>query len=484
MRTIRAAARWVVIPALLAAIACSTNPATGRRQLNLYSQEQELALGQQYHQQVVQQIGPYEDRELQAYVDRLGRELAARSERPDLPWHFTVVDDPSVNAFALPGGYVYVTRGLLDHLGSEAELASVMGHEIGHVTARHSVNQLSKAQLTQIGLTVGMILSPEAARYGDLANLAGGLMFLKFSRDDERQADDLGLRYISRSGYPPQAMSTVFTLLSRVSKVEHGGRLPEWLATHPNPEERLERMQTNYAKLPAGLGSEGWRRDPYLQRIDGVVYGPDPREGFFRNGVFFHPGLAFRIESPPGWKGTNQKQAVVWQPRGQDALFVLTLAEASSPRAAAERFFRQQGVELLGQWPLQPRGAVGGQFTANTQQGTVVGAVTFVELGGKVYQLLGFASQGAFRGYADEIGRAMESFARVGPRELGRVEPWRVDVVRIGDSMTLREFDRRYPSTVPIERVALLNNAEPDTRFPAGERVKRVVGGVPGAEIE
>jgi predicted Zn-dependent protease len=484
MRTLRAAAVWLAIPALLAVIACSTNPATGKKQLNLYSQEQEIALGRQYHQQIIQQIGLYGDRELQSYVERLGRQLAARSERPDLPWHFTVVDDAAVNAFALPGGYIYVTRGLAGHMGSEAELAGVLGHEIGHVTGRHSVNQLSKAQLTQIGLTLGMILSPEAAQYGDLANLAGGLMFLKFGRDDERQADDLGLRYITRSGYPPPAMSSVFTLLSRVSKVEQGGRLPQWLATHPNPEERLKLMETRYASLPGGLGSEGWRREPYLQALDGVLYGPDPREGFFRNGVFFHPELGFSIDTPRGWKGMNQKQAVVWQSRNKDALFALTLAEARNPRAAAERFFQQQGVQHVGQWPLQPGGAVGGQFAANTQQGPVAGAVTFVELGGKVYQLLGYAGQGAFRGYAEEIGRAMQSFRRVGSRELGRVEPWRVDVVKVAQTMTVREFDRRYPSTVPVERVALLNNLELDSQLRAGEMAKRVVGGVPGAEIE
>jgi predicted Zn-dependent protease len=484
MRTIRAAAAWLALPALLGAIACSTNPATGHRQLNLYSQQQEIALGQQYHPQVVQQIGLYADRDLQSYVDRLGRQLAARSERPDLPWHFAVVDDPSVNAFALPGGYVYVTRGLVDHMSSEAELASVMGHEIGHVTARHSMNQLSKAQLTQLGLTLGMVLAPEAARYGDLANLAGGLLFLKFGRDDERQADELGLRYISRSGYPPQAMSSVFTLLSRVGQSEQGGRLPSWLATHPNPEERLRLMQTYYARLPAGLGGEGYRREPYLAQVDGVLYGPDPRQGFFRNGVFYHPELGFALDSPPGWKGINQKQAVVWQPRGKDALLALTLSDARSARAGAQQFFAQQGVDLLGQWPLQPGGAVGGQFQANTQQGTVAGAVTFVELGGRVYQLLGFAPAGRFRAYADEMGRTMQSFHRVGSRELGRVEPWRVGLVKLSAPMTLRQFDRRYPSTVPVEKVALLNNADLDARLLAGETVKRVVGGVPGAEVD
>ena len=484
MRTLRAVAAWLALPALLAAIACSTNPATGHKQLNLYSQEQEIALGRQYDQQVVQQLGLYEDREVQSYVERLGRQLAARSERPDLPWHFAVVDDPAVNAFALPGGYVYVTRGLVDHMGSEAELAGVMGHEIGHVTGRHSVNQLSKQQLTQIGLTLGMVLAPEAQRYGDLVNLAGGLVFLKFSRDDERQADELGLRYISRGGYPPQAMGNVFTLLSRVSRVEQGGRLPQWLATHPDPESRLKLMQTYYARLPSGLGSEGWRREPLLRVVDGSIYGPDPRQGFFRNGVFYHPELGFALETPRGWKGMNQRQAVVWQPREKDAIFALTLANAGSARGAAQQFFNQQGVEPLGQWPLQPSGGVGGQFQANTQQGPVTGAVTFVEVGGKVYQLLGFAPQGAFRSYAEEIGGAMRSFHRVSDRELGRVEPWRIEVVKLAAPMSLRDFDRQHPSTVPLERVALLNNAELDTRYVAGDELKRVVGGVPGAEIE
>jgi predicted Zn-dependent protease len=484
MRTLRAAARWSALPALLLVLACSTNPATGHRQLNLYSQEQEIALGRQYDQQVVQEIGLYDNGQLQSYVAKLGRELAARSERPDLPWHFAVVDDPSVNAFALPGGYVYVTRGLMDHVGSEAELASVMGHEVGHVTARHQVEQLSKAQLTQIGLTLGMVLSPQVARYGDLVNLAGGLVFLKFSRDDERMADQLGLRYISRSGYPPQAMSSVFTLLSRVSRSEQGGRLPDWLATHPNPEDRLRLIQASYSKLPPGLGAAGFRREPYLQRLEGVAYGPDPREGFFRRGVFFHPQLGFAIQSPPGWKGTNQKQAVVWQPRDQNAVLVLTLARSGSARGAAQQFFAQQGVDLVGQWPLQPNGAVGGEFQANTQQGPVTGAASFVELGGRVYQLLGFAAAGSWRQEAETIGRAMRSFQRVSSREIGRVEPWRLDVVRLPQAMTLREFDRRYPSTVPFEKVALLNNADVDAQFPAGEHVKRVVGGVPGAEIE
>jgi len=485
--TLRAAAAWLAIPAVMTAVACSTNPATGHSQLDMYSQSQEIQLGQQYDQQVRQQIGLYEDPQLQTYVERLGRELAARSERPDLPWHFAVVDDASVNAFALPGGYVYVTRGLIEHMNSEAELAGVMGHEIGHVAARHQVNQLSKQQLTQVGFMLGMVLGgPRVQQFGDLANLAGGLMFLKFSRDDERQADDLGLRYISRSGYPPDAMSHVFQLLSRVSRSEQssgsGGRLPSWLETHPDPEERLQRMQASYTKLPPGLGQAGYQEAALLDHLEGTVYGTDPREGFFRQGVFFQPELGIAIESPAGWKGTNSKQAVMWQPRDQGAVFVLTLAQGGNARQAADQFFNQQGVQQVDQWRGQPAGGLGAQFVANTQQGQLTGAVSFVQMGNQVYQLLGFSQAGNWGRYANDVGRAMQSFQRVSGRELGRIEPWKVDLVRLSRPMTLREFDRQYPSTVPLEKVALLNNVDLDAQLVAGQMVKRVVGGVQGAQ--
>ena len=137
---------------------------------------------------------------VQAYVERLGKGLAAKSERPDLPWSFKVVDDPTVNAFALPGGYIYVTRGIMTHLRSEAELVAVLGHEIGHVTGRHSASQMSKQQLAMGGLIVGMAVEPELQRFGGLAQQALGLLFLKFGRDDENQADELGLRYMARAG--------------------------------------------------------------------------------------------------------------------------------------------------------------------------------------------------------------------------------------------------------------------------------------------
>ena len=167
-------------------------------------------MGREYDQDVAASIGLYADSGLQRYIQQFGARLAATSERPNLPWSFHVVDDPVVNAFALPGGFIYVTRGILAHLNSEAELAGVVGHEIGHVTARHSVSQMSKQQLAQIGLAVGTIASPEFERFGALASAGLGVLFLKYSRDAERQADDLGLRYMRRVNYDPREMPHVF----------------------------------------------------------------------------------------------------------------------------------------------------------------------------------------------------------------------------------------------------------------------------------
>ena len=253
---------------------CATNPATGKRQLMLVTEAQEIEMGRQADKEVEASFGLYPDPKVQAYVARLGASLVAGSERPNLPWTFRVVDDPTVNAFALPGGFIYVTRGLMTHLNSEAELVSVLGHEIGHVTARHSASMISKQQFAMLGLGVGMIVRPELQQFGDLAQAGVGLMFLKFGRDAERQADDLGLRYLGRQGYDPQEAVEVFSVLERASQKTGEGRLPSWLSTHPAPEDRAQRLraaitagnltgdQGGAARLPRPARRHGLRREP------------------------------------------------------------------------------------------------------------------------------------------------------------------------------------------------------------------------------
>jgi len=474
---------WLL--ALLVFAGCSTNPATGKSQIALVSEQQEIAMGKEADQQIQQQLGLYPDQELQSYVNRLGQKLAAASERPNLPWTFRVVDDPVVNAFALPGGFIYVTRGLLTHLTSEAELASVVGHEIGHVTARHSVEQMSKAQLAQIGLIAGMILKPELAQqYGNLAQQGLQLLFLKYSRDDERQADGLGLRYINQQNYDPREMPPVFETLQRVSAQQQRqqgggqGRIPNWLSTHPSERERIQTISGEVAKLGGDFSNRTVNREAYLRQLDNVVFGQNPREGYFVGNTFIQPELGIQMRFPQGWKTSNQKAAVGAISPNQDAVVVMTLSDQGSPQQAAQKFFSQQGIQS-GQALRTDLGglqAVTRSFGVQTQQGQLQGIAAFGEHNNKVYQILGYTSR-SLRQYDDVISSSLGSFERVTDRRALDVQPKRVDVVSLPQPMTLEEFAHRYPSTVDMETLGIINQADSNTRFPAGAEVKRVVGG-------
>jgi predicted Zn-dependent protease len=473
------------VSALLACLAllpaCATNPATGERQLVLVSEAQEVALGQQYAPQVVSAMGLVQDDALQAYVERVGLAMARASERPDIPWQFRVVDDPVVNAFALPGGPIFVTRGILAHMSSEAELASVLGHEIGHVTARHSVDQMSKQQLAQIGLGVGMILAPPALRGLGQVGAAGlQVLFLKYGRDDERQADDLGLRYMTARSYDAREMVEMFRTLGRTSAggEGEGGEAgpPAWLSTHPNPADRERTMLARIREQGLGEGRVG--REEFLRAIDGLVYGENPREGFFRGARYHHPDLRFRMDFPEGWKTQNQREAVVGVSPQQDAAVLVTGVEHASAEQAARSFFSQQGVQERGAQRTRIGGsaAVVGEFAAATQQGTLEGLVAFVEHRERVYRLLGFGPSRAYDAWRDVIGRSLSSFAAETDPSILAIEPRRIRIVTPTRPLGIDAFAKTYPGPVPASELALLNRISPGGSYPPGIPVKRIVG--------
>ena len=459
---------------------CARNPVTGRTQLALISEGQEIEMGRQAAQQAEQSLGLVDDAALQAYVQRLGAALAARSERPNLPWTFRVIDDPTPNAFALPGGFIYVTRGLMNLMDSESELATVLGHEIGHVTARHSVTAISRAQLAQLGLGVGMILAPELQQFGQVASSGLGLLFLKHGRDAERQADDLGFKYALNQGYDVREMADVFASLQRAGEKEDQGRVPSWLATHPYPEERIQRVQERLATLGPARDSATLGRAEYLGRINGLMYGENPRSGIFRGTAFLHPDLNFRIDFPQGWRTQNMPQAVVAVSPQQDAIVQLTLAGQASPTAAAQQFFSQQGVQQ-GQTTRETINgipAIASYFQAQTQQGVVGGLVAFLSYGGRTFQLLGYTPAQQFGRYDALFRRTVGSFGPLNDPQVQAIQPNRLDVVKINQAMTLSEFNQRYPSVIPIEELALINQVEnASARLAAGTLVKRVIAG-------
>lgn len=455
---------------------CSTNLATGERRLNFTSEAQEIAMGREADKEIAASLGLYADEPLQQYIQKLGTKLASSSERPNLPWTFRVVDDPAINAFAVPGGFIYVTRGILVHLSNEAELAGVMGHEIGHVTAQHSVHSMATEQLTQLGLGLGSVLLPDLQPYMGIAGTGLGLLFLKFSRDDENQADELGVRYMTRTGSDPRQLGAVMAMLDRVSGGE-GGRVPEWLATHPSPGNRRAHIEEIIAASNVTPGGS-INRESYLNQLDGMMFGPNPREGFFRNTGFFHPELKFRFEFPSDWKTMNQKQAVVGVSPNEDAVVVVAFSNKSSVDEAANEFFAQEGLtgRRTGTASIHGMRTASGSFTAQSEQETVQGAVAFVEYNGRVYQLLGYSGQQRWSAYERAVMQAIGSFDRLTDPAMLSVQPQRLKLVTVPRAMSLEEFQRSYPSDVPLETLALINRIERTGKFLAGQQVKRVLG--------
>lgn len=460
---------------LLLIAACTMNPATGERQLTLMSESQEIQMGAQTHPEVLASFGAYDDPELQAYVQELGAKIAATSERPELNWTFTVLDDPVVNAMALPGGYIYVNRGILAHFNSEAELVSVLGHEIGHVTARHSVEQMSRAQLAQLGLGVAAVASEEFRQYAGLASQGLNVLFLKFGRDDENQSDALGLRYMTRAGYDPYEMPKVFATLDRVSQ-SHGLRgTPEWLSTHPDPGNRIGNIDARIGRLPPELQQGTVGRESYLNRLVGMVFADDPRQGYTIGQTYYHPELAFKIGFPDQWQIINQRQAVGALSPKRDAAVVLTLSDKDSPQAAFEAFFGQQGIQ---RGPSRGRNIY--SFRANdtqTGEGRAEGLIGYLSHDGRLYQLMAYTGIDTWNGYANAMHESLTSFAQVTNRRYLDVSPATIDVVTLPQSMNLTEFVRRYPSTIKVEQLALINGVNEDTVMDPGRLVKRVVGG-------
>jgi predicted Zn-dependent protease len=464
----------LVLPALIAT-ACAINPATGNRQLSLIGESQEIRMGTEADGEISGQMGIYPDQALAKIVTDMGKGLAAKSERPDLPWSFRIVDEPVVNAFALPGGYIYVTRGILAYMNSHGELAAVLGHEIGHVTARHSVNQMSKAQLTGIGLNVGAALDSRVAHYAGLTGAGFGLLFLKFGRDDERQADDLGLRYMRSAGHAGESMMEMFRMLGAVSGGRNSRSVPGWLSTHPDPENREERIR---AQLPGA--SDALPEDTaWLRLLEGLVFSDDPRQGFFRENRFLHPDLAFRLDFPAGWKTANARQSVsAKQPDGK-AIIQITLVSEQTPAAAAAKFFAPAELQRGAPWRDSISGlpTISAFFQAGSGGESIAGLVAFVPHGGKVFRLLGATPAPDWQAQEGTVGAALASFARLTDvRDLG-VTPYRLTLTAAGVTTTLAEFHRTHPSTVSLDEVARINHLQPDSRVSRGMLIKRVVGG-------
>ena len=476
---------------LLAAVAaaCARNPVTGGRELVFMSESQEAELGRQADAQIRGEMGVYDDDALQEYVAAIGAELAAVSHRPDLPWQFAVIDSPVVNAFAVPGGYVYLTRGLLAYLNDEAELAGVLGHEIGHVTARHSVQAYSRAAGAQMGLLLGQIFVPAMRpRYGSpgLGDAAGqglGLLFLKFGRDDERQADRLGAEYAAASGWDPHGVGDMLATLGRIADTTDRRGTPNWLATHPEPADRVAGVAGTVEALLAetpDLGALRIDRAGYLARIEGVVHGDNPEQGVVRGREFLHPALRFALEFPAGWEVRNGAEMVVAREPGQERYMLLRIARenGSDLQRIAERemtgagFVEQQGTPAtingldawVGVWTQDVRGV-----------GPMIARVAFIRSGSAVYLLGAFADADGYRLVEREVHDSIHSFRQLRRDEAERIRPNRIALYQVEGGDTWQRIAQRVGGEiVPAATLAVMNGYPVNEQPLPGDVVKVV----------
>ena len=331
-------------------VSCARNPVTGKKEISFMSPAQELALGKQSDPQIVASFGLYEDDRLQAFINEKGQQMAKISHRPDLDFSFKILDSPVVNAFAVPGGYVYFTSGIMAHFNNEAEFAGVLGHEIGHVTARHSAKQYTKQALGQIALIGGLILSPEIRQYAQEASQGMQLLFLKFGRDNESQSDRLGVEYSTKIGYDSKHMSQFFKTIHRITENAGGQRLPAFMSTHPDPLDRYKKvgeLTNEWQAKDSSRSSYKVGRNEYLKMLDGLIYGEDPRQGYVENNVFYHPELKFQYPIPRNWKTQNSPQQVQMASADGKAMMLLQLAQENTTREAANAFVTNNKLRLV-----------------------------------------------------------------------------------------------------------------------------------------
>jgi len=460
---------------------CAVNPVTGKKQIVLMSEEQEIAMGKDADPQIVAQYGLYENKALQDFITKKGNEMAAISHRPGLKYEFKIVDSDVLNAFAVPGGYVYFTRGIMAHFNNEAEFAGVLGHEIGHITARHSVSQQTKAVLGQVGLIGSMILVPQVADFAEPLSQGLGLLFLKFGRDAERQSDELGVEYSSRIGYDAHEMAGFFNTLERKSAGTGAAELPDFLSTHPNPGERnitVNNLSVEWKKK-LNLNNPTVNRNNYLRMIEGLIYGEDPKQGFLEKDVFYHPELKFQFPTPAGWNYQNTPQRVQLAPKDGKAILMMTLGSGKTLQDAMNTMIQNNNLQVVESNPVTVNGLNAMSVIADVkpQQGQQSSSVRtlsyYIQYNQNIYVLLGASSTADFNNYSGIFTQTMKNFKELSdPSKLNK-QPERIRIKTVGTTGTLRQALATFK--VPegrMEELSILNGMQLTDQVQKGSLIK------------
>jgi len=480
--------RSAIAALLVALFACATNPATGRREITFMSREREVEIGREASQQVAEDMGIVNDPKLEAYVAAVGERVARQSPRQDVPYRFQVVDTPEPNAFALPGGYVYVSRGLLVIANSEDELTNVIGHEVAHVAARHAAQREAASVpvgiLTAIGtLAAGVIAGgPGAQAVGQLGQTAGSGLIASYGRDQEREADELGQGYAAKAGANPKAMADFLATLENATRLERSGasRQPSFFDSHPSTPERVSSAATNATMIAftprPGIASS---REEFLRKLDGLVVGQNADEGVVDGSRLLHPALGFQVRFPEAWTIRNARNAVLAQaPKGESAALVLELEQpARSAREAAAVFLQRNNLQVIEAGAVRlPQGDGFRALVAlPTQRGPMAVDLTWVPFGGRIYRLTGLAPGGNYTPYQGAFASVARSFRALTPQELRGIKEQRLRIVTAKAGESLGQLLARTGSSWKVEEIAVANALPENARLQAGQLLKVAV---------
>lgn len=483
----------VIVIAFLGFGGCVTleqNPVSGNKRAYGYSWEQEVQIGKESDPEIISQYGIYDNEELTNYVSQLGKQLVEVSHlrREDTPekfkntaFTFRVLNSPVVNAFALPGGYIYVTRGLLGHLNNEAQLAVVLGHEIGHVAARHASQRAMQQQFGQLAIIGGAVLGESFGYDGQsilqLSSQTAQLMFLKYGRDDERESDALGVEYAAMQHYKASEGAEFFTSLKRISETQGGG-IPTLLSSHPDPGER----ESTIPKLALEWENKGYEqnildKEEFMQMIEGIIYGNNPREGFERNGMFYHPDLEFQFPVPNGFQLINQTTAVIMVNEAQDAIIQFTIdTQNDTPESSVQTFLAQEGITVVEQQSFSTNSMNGyqGIATAQSQDGTELNlTISAIEYDGNIYQFLSYTTAAQIDTYRDRFAMVVNGFSKLYDNEILGIQPVRLKLITTSRTAAFSSFlPKELPMDIQPLDIAIVNQVDLDQIIQAGTILK------------
>ena len=466
--------------------ACSRNPITGKKEAFVMSEAKEQKLGDQSDPSIVASFGLYPDQKLQKFINTKGQQMARISHRSHLKFNFKILDSPVVNAFALPGGYVYFTRGIMAHFNNEAEFAGVLGHEIGHVSGRHSAKQQRNQIFAQVGLIAGVVLSKKFRNYAESASQGLGLLMLKNSRGFESQSDEMGVEYSTKIGYDANYMAGFFKTLNRLSGGS-GQRIPTFMSTHPDPLDRYRKVGALAKKEQAKYPNKKFKvnRDQYLRMLEGLVYGEDPRQGYVENNVFYHPELKFQFPVPTGWKTANSPQQFQMASKDGKGMMIFTLAPEKTLNEAANNFVTKNKLKKVEENSLTINGFPAKAIVTEQieqkqdQQGKTHNVATlkivsyFIKDGSTIYLFHGLSEPSNFISYKNLFRNTMEGFARLTDPSKINKKPERIHIMTVSKNMNLSQaFREAKIDSKRFEEMAIVNGMELSDKLTRGQLIK------------